>query len=90
MCPPGLGGKGCKIVTSSCDQGNPCQHGGTCTDIPETSGVTCECPTGYDGEFCEEDINECIDLAHNPCQAGGTCQNLVSLDIWSCILIVKV
>lgn len=30
----------------------------------------CQCSIGYQGEFCETDINEC---ESNPCQNGGQC-----------------
>ena len=78
LCPPGLGGKGCKLSTSSCDDQNPCQHGGTCSVLSENGGVTCGCPVGYTGQFCEEDINEC-ENGDNPCRNGGNCQNFVSI-----------
>jgi len=29
---------------------NPCDNGGTCTDLPE--GFSCECPLGYSGATC--------------------------------------
>ena len=78
ICPPGLGGKGCKLSTTSCDDQNPCQHGGTCAVISDNTGVTCNCPVGYTGQFCEEDINEC-EVGSNPCRNGGACQNFVSI-----------
>jgi len=37
-----------------------CQNGGTCSG-PET----CSCPSGFTGQFCENDINECAE--EKPC-----------------------
>lgn len=34
---------------------NPCQHGGTCTNIHRKS-YTCACPPGYGGTNCETDL----------------------------------
>ena len=33
---------------------------------------TCACPTGYTGDVCLDDVNECL---NTPCQNGGTCTN---------------
>ena len=33
---------------------------------------TCACPTGYTGDVCLDDVNECL---NTPCQNGGTCAN---------------
>jgi len=32
----------------------------------------CKCPSGYSGDLCEEDINEC---ELSPCLNGGSCEN---------------
>lgn len=34
----------------------------------------CECPVGYNGSFCENNIDDCVDA---PCANGGTCTDLV-------------
>ncbi|XP_071496212.1 low-density lipoprotein receptor-related protein 2-like [Diadema antillarum] len=51
------------VYTDVCLQ--RCQNGGVCTR--SFASVTCTCPLGYDGEFCETDV--CADR----CVNGGTC-----------------
>ncbi|XP_077978838.1 uncharacterized protein LOC144434258 [Glandiceps talaboti] len=63
-------GAGCEPV-DHCDP-NPCQNGGTCTNLP--SSYTCECEAHYTGDNCEsQPVDHCDP---NPCQNGGTCTNL--------------
>ena len=33
---------------------NPCENGGTCTDVP--NGYTCACQSGYTGDECQTGI----------------------------------
>ena len=53
----------------------PAKTVAVCTETSDGSTLTpgvyhCECPTGYNGTNCEEDINECDP---DPCQNGGAC-----------------
>ena len=41
---------------------NPCQNGGRCQGNEERSGgYECECPSGFTGDDCEDDVNECLE-----------------------------
>lgn len=46
----------------------PCQNGGVCHYDGATA--SCECPSGFTGQFCEQNINDC---PANACENGGTC-----------------
>jgi len=53
---------------------NPCRNGGTCTDTGVNS-FSCDCSdTGYTGETCQDDIDECSMGTHN-CDQNATCTN---------------
>ncbi|KAK7452815.1 hypothetical protein BaRGS_00039699, partial [Batillaria attramentaria] len=47
---------------------NPCQNGGLCNFV--NHDVVCACPDGYNGQFCELEVNQC---ASQPCYNGGGC-----------------
>ncbi|KAI0211988.1 hypothetical protein LSAT2_003133 [Lamellibrachia satsuma] len=50
-----------------CSSSSRCQNGGTCNE-----GKYCTCQDGYEGDWCEHDVDEC---ASNPCENGGTCED---------------
>ncbi|CAH1256470.1 NOTCH1 [Branchiostoma lanceolatum] len=64
----------CQSVQVPCEP-NVCQNGGNCTSCFNGSATFCACPDGFEGEFCEINIDEC---ASNPCQNGGSCQDDVN------------
>ena len=35
------------------------------------NGFRCDCALGFEGELCEENINECLE---DPCRNRGTCE----------------
>ncbi|XP_048408832.1 coagulation factor IX-like isoform X2 [Stegostoma tigrinum] len=51
-----------------CDS-SPCENNGLCVDLH--GEFYCKCLGGFNGTYCEQDINEC-DLM-NPCPSGTTC-----------------
>ena len=59
--------KGCNTLS--------CLNNGTCIEKTETEAAYCKCNgTGYEGSFCEIDINDCvIDVT---CLNGGTCYDI--------------
>lgn len=52
-------------------QRQPCQNGATCKGI-DFKNYTCECPAGFHGDKCENEINACF---INPC-LNGACEVL--------------
>jgi len=50
-----------------CDP-NPCQNGGSCTDIGD--GFSCQCVDGFEGLDCSTNSDDCNP---NLCQNGGVC-----------------
>lgn len=50
---------------------SPCHNGGTCerNDASLTS-VSCHCSSGYNGVFCEENLDDCANVK---CSNNGTC-----------------
>ncbi|XP_063971397.1 fibrillin-2-like isoform X3 [Lytechinus pictus] len=61
-------------INVQCDQTN-CQNGGSCT----TSGDPCDCLAGFNGDLCQNDINECLS---DPCMNGGNCTD--GVDYFNC------
>uniref|UniRef100_A0A0A9W8L0 Protein crumbs homolog 2 n=2 Tax=Lygus hesperus TaxID=30085 RepID=A0A0A9W8L0_LYGHE len=57
-----------------------CQNGANCTD-PESS-YTCHCQIGFEGDFCEHDINECEN--NNECLHNSTCIDQVGSFVCQC------
>ncbi|CAH1794764.1 unnamed protein product [Owenia fusiformis] len=73
---------------------NKCQHGGTCNgdEVNDTDcksivrsngfqGYKCTCLQGYNGDYCENEINECLS---SPCRPGYTCIDNVGSFICYC------
>lgn len=76
QCRNGFTGLSCEKAIDYCSFNDvQCNNGGTCRSISETASTVCDCPPGYQGEFCQEDINEC---EASPCINAVECTNLVS------------
>ncbi|KAK2898443.1 hypothetical protein Q8A67_009861 [Cirrhinus molitorella] len=56
---------------------NPCKMGAQCDTNPVNGKLICNCPSGYKGKTCAEDIDECA-IGPNPCENGGSCKNTES------------
>lgn len=82
----GIGWEGtqCGTMVNDCilpmgQLGTPCENGGNCTDA--FNDYVCDCVTGWIGDECQADINECA-IADplgdfNPCENGGICLDQV-------------
>uniref|UniRef100_A0A8C9TA92 Notch receptor 2 n=1 Tax=Scleropages formosus TaxID=113540 RepID=A0A8C9TA92_SCLFO len=71
-CPFGKTGLLCH-VDDACIS-NPCREGAQCDTNPINGKFNCNCPPGYVGSTCKDDINECT-MGSNPCEHGGQCVN---------------
>jgi hypothetical protein len=58
---------------------NPCQNNGICYISSGLPHRNCSCVSGFTGESCELDFNEC---ESSPCMLGATCVN--GMDNYTC------
>jgi hypothetical protein len=63
-----------------CDP-SPCKNGGTCNAVGNS--VSCQCPSGFLGPYCDTDDNPCNVVS---CAAGATCVPQGSIGICACPL----
>ncbi|XP_020637374.3 lactadherin isoform X1 [Pogona vitticeps] len=77
ICADGFTGANCNETEKGPCHPNPCRNGGQCELVPNRGDVfteyICKCPSGYQGKFCQNNMNEC---ASQPCKNGGTCLDL--------------
>lgn len=57
-----------------CETKHPCQHGGTCENLP--GSFRCDCPSEFIGDLCE--TVKLITCKDNPCKSGSTCSDVVN------------
>eukprot|EP00794_Sanderia_malayensis_P005223 gene5223-5879_t len=62
--------KGFKCVYINYCLSSPCENGATCIDV--VNNFTCTCAVGYEGAYCEKDIDHCLS---SPCKNGATCND---------------
>lgn len=77
----GFRGFNCEENIDDCP-GHQCQNGATCLD--GINSYTCKCPSSYTGQYCEQDVDECL-TRPSVCQNGATCVN--SIGGFSCICV---
>ena len=84
VCPLGYVGKLCQDIFNSSNTfctNNTCQNNGTCNVITDDI-IQCDCNTGFNGSFCQIDVNECLTETEN-CPVFSKCLN--SYGDFSCI-----
>jgi len=53
-----------------------CNNNGVCIDKTETKAAYCDCSgIGYDGNFCENEVNECL-TNNGGCDKNAVCTNI--------------
>lgn len=67
-----------KSTAGAIATGERCQNGGSCVEGPGLE-FTCQCPSGWQGQRCEEERNEC---ESSPCENGAVCVD--KLDSYLC------
>ena len=65
-----------RLGRDQCQELRPCRNGARC--VSTFSGYFCQCPPNWQGETCDEDVDECARFTSVPdlgCQNGATCLN---------------
>lgn len=68
---------------NNCGSETPCQHGGTCQSGFSEKGYHCLCKTGFTGEHCDNDIDECT-TGLAKCHEQASCINYYGSYICEC------
>ena len=71
-CPSGYQGTGETGCVKGC-AANPCQHGGTCTDLPGDD-YSCTCPASFSGKSCEVYFTQLATAEYEVCGLQSTGQ----------------
>jgi len=73
-CPARYSGRYCEISPFICSEKVPCRNAGVCQESDTES--MCICRSGFQGDLCEEDIDECSLSESSICPPPATCINL--------------
>lgn len=60
--------------------GNLCEHGSECVDV--WNAYECNCTTGFNGSFCENNIDDCV---NNDCENGAICEDGINNFTCQCL-----
>ena len=69
-----------KVCTPYC---TGCLYG-ECEYDASVSDSVCNCQSGYSGELCNKDIDECTASSQNPCEIDALCVNTVGAYFCEC------
>lgn len=81
ICPPEWEGTTCHLAKQTKCRSNPCLNGGTCVNTGDY--YQCICRDGFEGNHCQDDVNDCIP---QPCYNGGKCIDGVNWFLCECAL----
>ena len=70
-----------KLMNENGGYPDPCENGGTCTDL--VNAYSCACVPGFTDANCTTNIDECDP---DSCENGGTCTDMVNA--YSCLCIL--
>nr|XP_058951787.1 fibrillin-1-like [Pocillopora verrucosa] len=68
---------------SACDKNSLCQNNATCQSGFTSKGYRCLCPPGFEGEYCEKDIDEC-ERNLSSCHVNADCLNTIGSFVCRC------
>ncbi|XP_019628723.1 PREDICTED: fibropellin-1-like [Branchiostoma belcheri] len=82
LCPPAFAGLQCERPQLCLyPLQDPCQNGAVCFPLPGGAGTRCVCLTGFTGDLCQIDIDDC---QNDPCGLHGRCVDGVNSYSCSC------
>lgn len=74
-----VSGTTCHIPKRTACRSSPCLNGGTCVNTGDY--YQCICRDGFEGNHCQEDVNDCVP---QPCYNGGKCVDGVNWFLCQC------